>query len=43
MTGGPRPPDVDVSGVRLLRLVVSDANGSSSHDHTSWAAARLLP
>ncbi|MGY0020229.1 sulfatase-like hydrolase/transferase [Streptomyces sp. cg35] len=37
--GGPRPVDVDVSGVRLLRLVVEDANGNSSYDHTSWAAA----
>jgi hypothetical protein len=39
--GGPRPVDVDVTGVRLLRLVVRDANSGTSQDHTSWAAAHL--
>ncbi|NYV74830.1 sulfatase-like hydrolase/transferase [Streptomyces sp. UH6] len=39
--GGPRPVDVDVTGVRLLRLVVRNANDSTSYDHTSWAAAHL--
>jgi hypothetical protein len=39
--GGPRPVDVDVTGVRLLRLVVRDANSGTSYDHTSWAAAHL--
>ncbi|MFE5207107.1 sulfatase-like hydrolase/transferase [Streptomyces sp. NPDC056600] len=39
--GGPRPVDVDVTGVRLLRLVVRNANSSTSYDHTSWAAAHL--
>ncbi|WP_407561821.1 sulfatase-like hydrolase/transferase [Streptomyces sp. 184] len=38
---GPREVDVDVTGVRLLRLVVQDANGSTSYDHTSWAAAHV--
>ncbi|MHA4813099.1 sulfatase-like hydrolase/transferase [Streptomyces aculeolatus] len=38
---GPREVDVDVTGVRLLRLVVQDANGSTSYDHTSWAAAHI--
>ncbi|MFE2021909.1 sulfatase-like hydrolase/transferase [Streptomyces sp. NPDC059499] len=39
--GGPRPVDVDVTGVRLLRLVVRNANDSTSFDHTSWAAAHV--
>ncbi|WP_424216506.1 sulfatase-like hydrolase/transferase (plasmid) [Streptomyces sp. BI20] len=39
--GGPAAVDVDVRGVRVLRLVVEDANGKSSFDHTSWARARV--
>ncbi|WP_394813231.1 sulfatase-like hydrolase/transferase [Streptomyces johnsoniae] len=39
--GGPRAVEVDVTGVSLLRLVVRDANGDNSYDHTSWAAAHL--
>ncbi|MEU8485963.1 sulfatase-like hydrolase/transferase [Streptomyces sp. NPDC048641] len=39
--GGPRPVDVDVTGVQLLRLVVRDANSDGSYDHTSWAAAHV--
>ncbi|MFD6873631.1 MULTISPECIES: sulfatase-like hydrolase/transferase [unclassified Streptomyces] len=35
--GGPTAIDLDVTGVRLLHLVVEDANGNSAFDHTSWA------
>ncbi|MFE9563367.1 sulfatase-like hydrolase/transferase [Streptomyces sp. NPDC006487] len=38
---GPTALDVDVRGVRLLQLVVEDANAKSSFDHTSWALARV--
>lgn len=38
---GPTALDVDVRGVRLLHLVVEDANANSAFDHTSWAAARV--
>lgn len=38
---GPVPVDVDVRGVRLLHLVVEDANANSSFDHTSWANPRV--
>ncbi|MFC9331773.1 NPCBM/NEW2 domain-containing protein [Kitasatospora sp. NPDC057015] len=38
---GPVEVDVDVRGVRLLPLVVEDANGNSAFDHTSWARARV--
>ncbi|MET9609267.1 sulfatase-like hydrolase/transferase [Streptomyces sp. NPDC006512] len=39
--GGPASIDLDVTGVRLLHLVVEDANGSSAFDHTSWARAHV--
>ncbi|MDD9378458.1 sulfatase-like hydrolase/transferase [Streptomyces sp. ZAF1911] len=38
---GPTALDVDVTGIRLLHLVVEDANANSAFDHTSWAAARV--
>lgn len=38
---GPVALDVDVRAVRLLHLVVEDANGNSAFDHTSWARARV--
>lgn len=38
---GPVALDVDVRGVRVLRLVVEDANNKTSFDHTSWALARV--
>ncbi|MEU6486846.1 sulfatase-like hydrolase/transferase [Streptomyces sp. NPDC046887] len=38
---GPATVDLDVRGVRVLRLVVQDANGNSGFDHTSWALARV--
>ncbi|GGY58122.1 hypothetical protein GCM10010363_44380 [Streptomyces omiyaensis] len=38
---GPVPLDVDVRGVRVLRLEVADADASTSFDHTSWALARV--
>ncbi|MFJ9575864.1 sulfatase-like hydrolase/transferase [Streptomyces sp. NPDC101191] len=38
---GPVPVDLDVRGVRVLRLVVEDANNRTSFDHTSWALARV--
>ncbi|GAA2071531.1 sulfatase-like hydrolase/transferase [Actinomadura alba] len=36
---GPQPVDVDVTGARLLRLVVRKATESNSFNHTSWANA----
>ncbi|MEU3062299.1 sulfatase-like hydrolase/transferase [Streptomyces subrutilus] len=39
--GGPVAVDLDVRGVRLLHLVVQDANATTSFDHTSWARARV--
>ncbi|WP_119726481.1 sulfatase-like hydrolase/transferase [Thermomonospora amylolytica] len=36
---GPRPVDVDITGARLLRLVVRQADGGNSFNHTSWADA----
>ncbi|RSS58193.1 NPCBM/NEW2 domain-containing protein, partial [Streptomyces sp. WAC06614] len=38
---GPVQVDLDVRGVRVLRLVVEDANNRTSFDHTSWALARV--
>lgn len=38
---GPVPVDIDVRGIRLLHLVVEDANANSAFDHTSWAQARV--
>lgn len=38
---GPVAVDLDVRGVRVLRLVVEDANNKTSFDHTSWALARV--
>ncbi|MEU7038979.1 NPCBM/NEW2 domain-containing protein [Streptomyces sp. NPDC046237] len=38
---GPVAVDVDLRGVRVLRLVAEDANNKASFDHTSWALARV--
>ncbi|MFF6788185.1 sulfatase-like hydrolase/transferase [Streptomyces filamentosus] len=38
---GPVRIDLDVRGVRVLRLVVEDANNRTSFDHTSWALAHV--
>ncbi|MFJ1787056.1 sulfatase-like hydrolase/transferase [Streptomyces anulatus] len=38
---GPKKVDVDVTGVQVLRLIVRDANGDGSYDHTSWASASI--
>ncbi|MEV7415663.1 sulfatase-like hydrolase/transferase [Streptomyces sp. NPDC089919] len=38
---GPVRLDLDVRGVRVLRLVVEDANDRTSFDHTSWALAHV--
>ncbi|MEV7725699.1 sulfatase-like hydrolase/transferase [Streptomyces sp. NPDC087917] len=38
---GPVAIDLDVRGVRLLHLVVEDANANSAFDHTSWARAHV--
>ncbi len=43
---GTTPPEsvtVDVSGVEILSLVVTDANDGDAYDHGNWAGARLLP
>ncbi|MFE8977683.1 sulfatase-like hydrolase/transferase [Streptomyces cyaneofuscatus] len=37
----PKPVDVDVTGVRLLRLVVVDNNNNGILDHTSWGSAMV--
>ncbi|MFF3724100.1 sulfatase-like hydrolase/transferase [Streptomyces erythrochromogenes] len=39
--GGPVRVDLDVRGVKLLHLVVEDANANTALDHTSWALARV--
>ncbi|MFC9825014.1 NPCBM/NEW2 domain-containing protein [Streptomyces erythrochromogenes] len=39
--GGPVQVDLDVRGVKLLHLVVEDANANTALDHTSWALARV--
>ncbi|MEW1615729.1 MULTISPECIES: sulfatase-like hydrolase/transferase [unclassified Streptomyces] len=36
-----KPVDVDVTGVRLLRLVVVDNNANGTLDHTSWGSAMV--
>ncbi|SEG91671.1 Arylsulfatase A [Thermomonospora echinospora] len=36
---GPRQVDVDVTGARLLRLVVRQADDGNGFNHTSWADA----
>ncbi|MFB7513364.1 sulfatase-like hydrolase/transferase [Streptomyces sp. NPDC056144] len=38
---GPVALDVDVRGVRVLRLEVTDADNRTSFDHTSWARAHV--
>ncbi|MFJ3581785.1 sulfatase-like hydrolase/transferase [Streptomyces sp. NPDC090127] len=38
---GPVQVDLDVRGVRVLRLVVEDADNRTSFDHTSWALAHV--
>lgn len=38
---GPTAIDLDVTGVRLLHLVVQDANANSAFDHTSWARPHI--
>ncbi|HEX2317244.1 MAG TPA: NPCBM/NEW2 domain-containing protein, partial [Thermomonospora sp.] len=39
--GGPKKVDVDLTGVRLLHLVVVNADEDTGFDHTSWAEAYL--
>jgi glucose/arabinose dehydrogenase len=36
------PVDVDVTGRDLVRLSVSDGNGSIDYDHADWADARVV-
>lgn len=38
---GPVQVDLDVRGIRVLRLVVEDADNRTSFDHTSWALAHV--
>lgn len=40
---GPLPVFVDVSGVKTLKLVVTDGGDGNAYDHADWAGARLLP
>ncbi|MFY9202882.1 MAG: NPCBM/NEW2 domain-containing protein, partial [Limnochordia bacterium] len=40
---GPQPVTVDISGVRMLKLVVTDGGDGNAYDHADWAGARLLP
>ena len=43
MRGGasPKAVDVDLSGVKLLRLIVTTGGDSYAHDHTDWVDARF--
>jgi hypothetical protein len=36
------PIDVDISGAKSLRLVVTDAGNDNDFDHADWAQARLI-
>lgn len=38
----PKTVDVDLKGVKILRLRVGDAGDGISHDHANWADARFL-
>jgi alpha-glucosidase len=35
------PVSVDVSGMRMLTLKVTDGDDGKNHDHADWADARL--
>jgi hypothetical protein len=37
------PIDIDVTGVRQLKLVVTDAGDGIGEDHGDWADAKLIP
>jgi beta-galactosidase GanA len=37
------PIDIDVTGVRQLKLVVTDAGNGIGEDHGDWANAKLIP
>ena len=39
---GPKAVDVDISGVRLLGLLVTDAGDGIDYDHADWADARIV-
>ncbi len=43
MKGGqpPKPVDVDLTGVKLLRLIVTVGGDNYGHDHTDWVEARI--
>ncbi len=43
MRGGdpPKPVDVDLTGVKLLRLVVTDGGDGYGNDHVDWVDARF--
>ncbi len=38
---GPKPLDVDVSGVRVLTLRATDGGDGKNFDHADWADAQL--
>lgn len=40
-TDGPLIASVDITGVQLLRLVVTDAGNGMDYDHADWADARI--
>jgi len=42
-TMAPQTVSVDVSGVKTLKLVVTDGNDGNGYDHADWAGARLIP
>jgi alpha-galactosidase len=44
MTGGQpaRPVDVDLTGVKILGLRVTDGGDGSSNDHADWADAKII-
>jgi hypothetical protein len=40
-TGSTRPVDVDVTGIRMLTLRVTDGGDGNAFDHADWADARV--
>lgn len=42
-TTAPQTAIVDVTGVHILKLVVTDGRDGNAYDHADWAGARLIP
>ncbi len=39
----PRRADVDISGIRMLKLVITDAGDGITDDHADWLNPKLIP